>query len=149
MIKTEHYNLNLLENSDPVRVEPFNENAQMLEQALDNFAFTMGNCRVATGTYVGTGVYGQSNPNRLEFDFTPVLVIISSDVIATDENSIVPFVRGLSGSFIRSDSSNSGCAPIYITAWEDYALSFYSSTEYRQLNLANVTYSYIVFGYLP
>jgi hypothetical protein len=32
--------------------------------------------RVATGSYVGTGTYGESNPNRLTFDFAPKVVLL-------------------------------------------------------------------------
>lgn len=33
--------------------------------------------QIATGSYVGTGTYGESNPNSLTFEFEPKLVIIS------------------------------------------------------------------------
>lgn len=32
--------------------------------------------KIATGSYIGTGTYGQSNPNSLTFEFEPKLVII-------------------------------------------------------------------------
>ena len=36
--------------------------------------------RIATGSYVGTGTYGASNPNSLTFDFAPNLVIVICDI---------------------------------------------------------------------
>lgn len=37
-------------------------------------------CRIATGSYVGTGTYGESNPNKLTFPFAPKLVIMFDDL---------------------------------------------------------------------
>lgn len=34
---------------------------------------------IYTTSYVGTGTYGQNNPNTLTFDFVPEMVVISSD----------------------------------------------------------------------
>lgn len=34
---------------------------------------------IYTTSYVGTGTYGQKNPNILTFDFVPEMVVISSD----------------------------------------------------------------------
>lgn len=34
--------------------------------------------QIATGSYVGTGTYGTSNPNTLTFDFAPEMVVIYS-----------------------------------------------------------------------
>ena len=34
--------------------------------------------RIATGSYVGTGTYGPSNPSSLTFDFVPKLVIVTT-----------------------------------------------------------------------
>lgn len=39
-----------------------------------------GGAKIATGSYVGTGTYGESNPCSLTFDFVPKLVIISGIV---------------------------------------------------------------------
>lgn len=36
-----------------------------------------GGIQIATGSYKGTGTYGESNPNSLTFDFEPKLVIIT------------------------------------------------------------------------
>ena len=35
-------------------------------------------CQIAYGSYDGTGQYGESNPNILEFDFVPKLVIVAN-----------------------------------------------------------------------
>jgi len=33
-------------------------------------------CRIATGSYVGTGAWGESSPNKLTFSFTPKVVFV-------------------------------------------------------------------------
>lgn len=43
--------------------------------------------RIATGSYVGTGKYGQSNPNSLTFEFPPDLIIIHSYVYGLDTDT--------------------------------------------------------------
>lgn len=40
---------------------------------LDNL---LGGTKIATGSYIGTGTYGPSNPNSLTLDFVPQLVLI-------------------------------------------------------------------------
>ena len=44
------------------------------------------NCRVAWGSYTGTGVYGASHPNSIACDFTPVLLAVYNK----DSNNITP-----------------------------------------------------------
>lgn len=36
-------------------------------------------CQIAYGSYDGTGQYGESNPNILEFDFNPKIVLVSAE----------------------------------------------------------------------
>ena len=45
---------------------------------LSTVAAAMGCAIVETGTYVGTGTYGEANPNTLTFSRKPVVVIITS-----------------------------------------------------------------------
>ena len=39
-----------------------------------------GKARIQTGSYVGTGTYGNSNPNTLTFDFEPQIIFIANEV---------------------------------------------------------------------
>ncbi|WP_298020986.1 hypothetical protein, partial [uncultured Dysosmobacter sp.] len=41
-------------------------------------AAVSGAAKIQTGSYVGTGTYGESNPCSLTFDFSPKLVIIQN-----------------------------------------------------------------------
>lgn len=45
--------------------------------------------KVVTGSYVGAGVYGSSNPNTLTFDFTPKLVCVTGGTYSTNEISLL------------------------------------------------------------
>ena len=38
-----------------------------------------GFAKIQTGSYVGTGTYGASNPCSLTFDFVPKLILITQD----------------------------------------------------------------------
>ena len=44
--------------------------------SLSDLASQMGGAKIQTGSYVGTGTYGASNPCSLTFDFEPTLVWI-------------------------------------------------------------------------
>ena len=44
-----------------------------LETVLGSTLLTIPGVRIATGSYVGTGTYGSSNPNSLTFDEPPIL----------------------------------------------------------------------------
>lgn len=149
MTATEHYNLHMPELTDPVDIAPLNENALVVDTALHTLANTMGNCQLATGSYVGDGTYGKDHAIRLEFAFSPLLVIISGSHMSGIENGIVLFGRGFVHAAVRSDPSSSVTSSISNVTWEDYALSFYdNNSAYHQLNTADSTYTYIAFGYL-
>lgn len=112
--------------------------------------------KIATGSYVGTGKYGSSNPNSLTFDFEPKIVMISS-AEHNDYFAIFPCF-----SLPASYPSNigygwSGLWNGTLTSLQDnYAklldntLSWYyagsSSAAIHQLNYSNTTYTYLVIG---
>lgn len=84
---------------------------------------------VQSGTYVGTGKYGQSNLNSITFDKKPKFVFIGSPV---PTYSLV-FLQGAIG--------NVGAKYVY-AAWEDKTLSWYGSNAEGQCNKLNTTYTY-------
>ena len=43
----------------------------------DLIADLLGGAKIETGSYTGTGTYGNSNPNSLTFGFEPKIVFIS------------------------------------------------------------------------
>ena len=74
---TEAYGLNQWVHSDSVLMADFNEDNVKIEQALLDLKASMP--KIATGSYVGTGTGGAENPSTLELDFSPKVIIITTD----------------------------------------------------------------------
>ena len=105
-----------------------------------------GNCRIATGSYTGTGEYGADHPNTLTLDFAPQIVFV--DVRAVSPYNSIPqyyiFLRGTSSGY--SNGSNTALK----VSWSGNSLSwYYPNTDNNgakfQHNLAR-TYYYIALG---
>lgn len=95
--------------------------------------------QVYTGSYVGTGTSGASNPNTLTFPFKPQMVFVSS---SQRSYSTAPMLRNSSRSSTGTGSSN-----LDITVqWTDNGVSWYASTIDHQLNYSGITYYYIALG---
>lgn len=96
--------------------------------------------RIATGSYVGTGSYGASNPNSLTFPFVPKIVLIQ---VAANTYGAAFFVWG-SGYFTCPYSGNSiGVNPVTISG---NTMSWYSKiSDQAQLNSMH-TYNYLAIG---
>ena len=58
---TEHYQLHQWEPGDAFLRTDFNEDLEKIDAALED----KGNCRIATGSYAGTGEYGKAHPNTI------------------------------------------------------------------------------------
>ena len=97
--------------------------------------------RIATGSYVGTGTYGASNPCSLTFDFVPRLVIITEDPIEAS-------YLDMGGYMIwKGEERNDFWFTIHLT---EKTLSWYTNESgYKsegQLNEDGVTYNYFAIG---
>ena len=150
MQKTERLQLNLIEGSDSVDWGPLNENAQLLEaettamrEQLSALSADLGaggkNCRIAVGSYVGTGTYGPDKPSRLTFDFCPAFVLIRTNVAFYSS----VFMRGSAEGSICWNQSNS-----VNLIWGDDSVSWYNDTaaEYQN-NATGYTFYYVAIGY--
>lgn len=85
---------------------------------------------VVRGSYVGTGVYGPSNPCSLSFYKIPAIVFFANAII----------VQGSFGRFIYSSSYPS----ITVVSGEnDPTLMWYNDTAETQLNFSGTTYKYV------
>ena len=99
-------------------------------------------CQVYTGSYVGTGTYGASNPTTLSFPFEPKMVIIAANA----------YQGGITHPLIRPDTVGyvTIAASIYSTmvvSWADNGLSFYdTASAIRQFNNSGTTYYFIALG---
>ena len=76
--KTSAYQLNQWVKSDRILMEEFNEDNRIIDAALSSISAAAGNCRIAIGSYVGTGLCGESNPCSLTFDFQPLMVFLNT-----------------------------------------------------------------------
>lgn len=123
--------------------------------------------KIATGTYSGTGTYGESNPVSLTFSFEPKVLFISSAAAVTDtkyRSSALLYCTdadSLQTNFYYKSQWNKG-----VYSWEVYAaddnsgmialmrvqrsgntVSFYNgSNEHAQLNSSGVTWRYVAIG---
>lgn len=111
-----------------------------------------GGIRIATGSYVGTGTYGASNPNTLTFDFQPELVFVQdSRDNATIYNAW--FLRGCGCAggiaFNRSTDNNSVVGRAQMQTFDGNTLSWYNygaTNAQSQLNANGITYRYVALG---
>ena len=106
---------------------------------LDNAVTAPG---IETGSYVGTGTYGSSNPNSLTFGFVPKLVFIHE---SSDGRFRMCAINGDS----QCVSGTVGSSQYTIkTAWENKKLSWYNSNENarQQLNNNASVYNYLAIG---
>ena len=148
MNHTTNYQLPKWEKTDRIQMKDFNDMTATLDAALKANADAMP--KIVTGSYVGTGSYGASNPNTLTFDFAPKLVIICGY-----EYYAILF-RGCSfGAGVRTDVSSEHS--ILEAIWSDSGISWYCKkvctsntigtvSAKQQLNNIDITYQYIAIG---
>lgn len=156
MQQTEKYKLNLIESSDPFLPDGLNQNTQKMEDvmlayeakvdariapvaAMQKDLGTHGkNARIAWGSYTGNDKFGANNPTSLTFDFTPVLLFITT----TTGGARAVFIRGCG--LVTHGTSN-----YYVTAsWPGKKVSWYNTSRAdAQLNNSNFTYVYVAVGY--
>lgn len=93
-------------------------------------------CRIEVGSYVGTGVYGQNNPNTIQCGFTPAVLMLSTSNYGNW--NLLAAYRGM---------SNWGNAGVLII-WGDSSVSWFNGNgPGDQLNTSGQTYYYVVLGY--
>lgn len=168
MKRTTNYALPTWEKSDFIQMSDFNDLTHKLDTALKANADAAAsaasaervtalaqdvgaggkNCRIAWGSYTGTGKYGSANPNTLTFDFKPLVVWVGSDSSGKGTAFPATFMRPVITS--RSDSSTPD-HQLNVT-WGEKQLSWYASsytTIYagNQCNAENVTYFYVAIGW--
>ena len=155
MQHTEKYALNLIDPSDEFSPEPLNENARAVEAQLAALAdaaaadkaalqTSIGSggktARIATGSYVGAGKGGKDNPNKLTFDFRPLVVFVAGPNSANSQIMARPCPCANNAMEINAS-----------VQWDDRSVSWYcqlasgDAREY-QCNVEGVTYYYAALG---
>ena len=116
--------------------------------------------RIATGSYTGTGTYGESNPNNLTFEFEPKLVFMFEGKFPATRNVSSQKSHPVYGTTIGMTTTYSkSLFNIYsMRSGDDYylyakkssdgkTLSWYHGASARaQMNDSEVTYRYIAIG---
>ena len=150
MQQTSKYQFNLIEGTDDFSPTPLNDNMERVEEELSELNDTVAqhtaaigtgghNCRIAWGSYVGTGAFGTDSPNSLSFDFTPAVILIRT-----------PGVR-YTTVLVRGCTTSHGCIndsyEIQVS-WTDAGVSWYSpDASNTQNNSSGSTYYYTAMGY--
>ena len=127
-----------------------------LYDVLGNLLLTLPGVQIETGSYVGTGTYGSSNPNSLTFGFEPKLVILngyfgSSNASNTQTNTTIVISEGTtSQTFCCYKSSRTvSSAWISFTIYPNFSgntVSFYGDDAYGQGNVSERVYTYTALG---
>ena len=111
-----------------------------------------GRANIAAGSYVGTGTFGETNPNSLTFGFKPQLVIIS---YTTEALGCYAFPAFSLGSTYRTKSyyywgahnlSNTALNATRTAKISGNTLIWYSDNADFQLNYRNTRYNYLAIG---
>lgn len=164
MTHTTNYNLNKFEAADRVTRDGFNQNADLIDAAIKAAsdaagaaqstansassaaaaaqsaanaaaAAAAGGVRVETGTYIGTGTYGQSSPPcSFTFSAQPYLVIISG-------YGQLLLQYGADKAFMNSGG---GTAGLNYVDWNGSTVTWYSNiNEFVQMNSNTWQYTYL------
>ena len=98
--------------------------------------------KIATGSYVGTGTAGSSNPNSLTLDFEPQLVIITGQHSGSQIAWPLLFMRNNTTAFEMGE----GAYTCKVT-WNGKIVKWYSTENAgRQMNYNGRTYYYFAIG---
>lgn len=137
------FGLNQWLAEDAVLREDFNADNQKLEQALS----LLGNCRVVSGSYVGTGQVGPDAPCRLELGFKPMILFLNTAGGTNNYATVCWFAP------IEQPYSGTPYYTRHVT-WDDTGVSWYltalnpsENTPEFQFNEEGHTYTYTALGY--
>ena len=119
----------LKENADAAAGAASAERVTALEQKWERGKV----CRVAWGTYTGTGKYGVEHPNRIACDFEPLLLIVGG-------------VQAIRGQRILSTGSCTNTVTWEISGVSWYVNEYNTTSDQGQLNQSGQIYNYFLLG---
>lgn len=109
--------------------------------------------KIETGSYVGTGTYGQANPNSLTFGFVPKIVCVFGPTAGSAlGNPLTNYAMILTGDAgFRSYNASNTIGAFVVHQIAGNTISWYTTQTYdsgpgAQGNIANNTYNYIAIG---
>ncbi len=109
-------------------------------------AVVSSGAKIVTGSYVGTGTYGESNPNSLTFDFEPKFVLIFW-AEAGNANNGMAYLTDEGGCSYKPAGSNGQwfyVSEITVTVANN-VITWYSTSIQSQMNGAAM-YRYFAIG---
>lgn len=142
---TPNVGLNQWLADDPVLREDFNADNLKLDTALAS----LGNCRIYSGRYTGTGTVGADAPCHLELGFKPLVLFMDTTRRYDDNGHAVWICPQKARSHVALSNMS------FEITWEETGVSWYLSgsnsylTPANQLNEAGTEYSFLALGYLP
>ena len=103
------------------------------------FDNAVNSVKIETGTYTGTGLYGESNPVTLTFQNTPRIVFLNLQE-AAHYNSIPEHYILYQGTTATVAYGTSSTMPV---SWEGKTVSWHSTNAEYQMNKQGVVYRYM------
>lgn len=103
--------------------------------------------QIATGSYVGTGTYGQNNPNSLTLNFKAKIMIVArhgNDMGDQFNEMLIMSYAALAG--IGIIESHQGIQNGYVLSLSGNTHNWYAQNAGIQMNLSGVVYDYITIG---
>ena len=142
MRQTTNYQLPSWDSEDRILRTDFNDLTEKVDAALSGHGAILahaGNCRIETGTYVGTGIGGGSLP----LEQTPLLVMVTS---TTSSDFLFLFQGSRYGFSVVAKSISDTQVSRMNAAWTETKLSwsaYYTGTDSQaNMNDSGVTYRY-------
>ena len=143
--QTSHLGLNQWSAEDQVLRTEFNADNRKIDEAVA----LLGNCRIAQGSYVGTGGTGANYPCQLNFDFKPMIVFMNTNQHYPEAEHLLWSRPGATFTYPRDTSVE------YHLTWQERGIQWYATTGLnspaapnQQLNTEGVEYHYTVLGVL-
>lgn len=141
-------------NKEPLAIELGGTGAAIAEVARKN----LGAAKIVTGYYFGNGKSGSTNKNTLNFDFSPLIVIIQPEIFAgggssNDYDGVCNLIAIRRTTKVHTGFSGSATGRInyYMDAeitWGEKSITWCSSGygASAQLNESSKQYNYIAIG---
>lgn len=103
--------------------------------------------KIQTGSYTGTGTFGQSNPCSLTFNFVPKFVLIIINGYAASTNLNIPSIAfyGQTTGLSIDYEPGTGWSVCTMT-WNNKRLSWYAADQYIQRNQKSKKYYWAAFA---
>lgn len=113
----------------------------------DNLLIQLPGVQIETGSYVGTGTYGASNPNTLTFEFEPKVWGVYSHVSHIDNNSYVTlYDKNIFPWGINTEEFEIATNINWTISFDGNKANWYGTNATYQRNSSGIMYYYFAIG---